>query len=88
MENAFQTMRDNPVGSEAFRNALDGIKQPVSAKIAIKEGGLKGKGPGKSTQRYVVPIMFEDYMFSFIVEEYGLIGGILVIILYISLLAR
>ena len=87
-ENAFQTMRDNPVGSEAFRNALDGIKQPVSAKIAIKEGGLKGKGPGKSTQRYVVPIMFEDYMFSFIVEEYGLIGGILVIILYISLLAR
>jgi cell division protein FtsW len=32
--------------------------------------------------------MFEDYMFSFIVEEYGLLGGILVIILYISLLAR
>ena len=32
--------------------------------------------------------MFEDYMFSFIVEEYGLLGGIFVIILYISLLAR
>ena len=64
------------------------MKQPVSAKIAIHEGGLFGKGPGRSTQRYVVPIMFEDYMFSFIVEEYGLMGGILVIILYISLLAR
>ena len=59
-----------------------------SAKIAIHEGGLLGKGPGRSTQRYVVPIMFEDYMFSFIVEEYGLLGGMLVIILYISLLAR
>ena len=35
-----------------------------------------------------MPIMFEDYMFSFIVEEYGLLGGMLVIILYISLLAR
>ena len=32
--------------------------------------------------------MYEDYMFSFIIEEYGLIGGIIVIILYISLLAR
>ncbi|MBQ2197435.1 MAG: FtsW/RodA/SpoVE family cell cycle protein, partial [Bacteroidales bacterium] len=57
-------------------------------KIAIKEGRIIGKGPGRSTQRYVVPIMFEDYMFSFIVEEYGLLGGIFVIILYISLLAR
>ena len=60
----------------------------MSAKIAIHEGKLIGKGPGRSTQRYVVPIMFEDYMFSFIVEEYGLLGGIFVIILYISLIAR
>ena len=35
-----------------------------------------------------MPIMFEDYMFSFIVEEYGLFGALLVIILYGSLLAR
>ncbi|MGN0202703.1 MAG: FtsW/RodA/SpoVE family cell cycle protein [Candidatus Cryptobacteroides sp.] len=88
MEKGFQTMRDNPAGSEEFRKALDRIKQPASAKLAIKEGGMIGKGPGKSTQRYVVPIMFEDYMFSFIIEEYGLLGGICVIILYISLLAR
>lgn len=32
--------------------------------------------------------MFEDYMYSFIVEEYGLIGGLIVLILYVSLLAR
>ena len=60
----------------------------MSAKIAIHEGRVVGKGPGRSTQRYVVPIMFEDYMYSFIVEEYGLLGGLLVIILYLSLLAR
>lgn len=70
------------------QNAIDKIRQPYGAKIAIKEGGILGKGPGQSTQRYIVPDMAEDYMFSFILEEYGLLGGILVIMLYISLLAR
>ena len=64
------------------------MKQPISAKVAVSEGGIIGKGPGGSTQRYVVPIMFEDYMFSFIVEEYGIIGALIVILLYGSLLAR
>jgi Bacterial cell division membrane protein len=87
-DNPFEILKTAPHSSELFQNTLDQLKQPVSAKIAISEGGLIGKGPGRSTQRYVVPIMFEDYMFSFIVEEYGLLGGILVIMLYISLLAR
>ncbi len=71
-----------------FRDAIDKLRQPEGAKMAIKEGGIIGKGPGKSTQKYVVAVMFGDYMFSFIVEEYGLIGAILVIMLYVSLLAR
>lgn len=87
-EKYMKDIANEPQNSKQFQKALDKMKQPVSAKIAIHEGGLFGKGPGRSTQRYVVPIMFEDYMFSFIVEEYGLMGGILVIILYISLLAR
>lgn len=70
------------------QKALDKMRQPVSAKIAIKEGGFLGKGPGQSTQRYVVPDISEDYMFSFIIEEYGLLGGIFVIMLYVSLMAR
>ena len=88
LENCLEIIRTKSPGDQAFQKALDKVNQPVSAKIAIKEGKLIGKGPGRSTQRYVVPIMFEDYMFSFIVEEYGLLGGIFVIILYISLLAR
>ena len=87
-EKRLETIRTAPQNTAEFQDALDKLKQPVSAKIAIHEGGLIGKGPGRSTQRYVVPIMFEDYMFSFIVEEYGILGGIFVIILYISLLAR
>ena len=75
-------------GSVEFFQELDQIKQPYSAKIAIHEGGLIGKGIGGSTQKYVVSNMYGDYMFSFIVEEYGLIGGLIIILLYVSLLAR
>ena len=75
-------------GSSEYYDALDAFRQPYSAKIAIHEGGLFGKGPGQSTQRYVVPVMYEDYMYSFILEEYGLLGGVFVLILYLSLLAR
>ena len=76
------------MGTDEFRTTLDKYKQPISAKVAISEGGILGKGPGRSTQRYVVPIMFEDYMFSFIVEEYGIGGALLIILLYGTLLAR
>jgi cell division protein FtsW len=72
----------------AKQKALDKLRQPYSAKIAIQQGGFLGKGPGQSTQRYVVPDMSEDYMFSFILEEYGWLGGMAVMILYISLIAR
>ena len=75
-------------GTDEYRKAVDKIRQPYSAKIAIKQGGLLGKGAGQSTQRYVVPVMYEDYMFSFIIEEYGLLGAIIIIFLYVSLLAR
>lgn len=75
-------------GSIEYQEALDAMRQPYSAKIAIHEGGVLGKGPGQSTQRYVVPDISEDYMYSFIIEEYGFVGGVLVVFLYISLLAR
>ena len=85
---ALEDFRNAKPKSADYYEALDKLRQPYSAKIAIKEGGLLGKGAGQSTQRYVVPVMYEDYMFSFIVEEYGLIGALIVIILYVSLLAR
>lgn len=75
-------------GSPEFNEVLDRVRQPISAKIAVKEGGILGKGPGKSTQRYVVPVMFEDYMFAFIIEEYGIWGALFVLGLYCSLASR
>ena len=59
----------------------DETLQADMAQIAVKEGGLLGKGPGKSTQRYVLPHPYSDYIYSIILEEYGLWGGILVMML-------
>ncbi len=73
---------------DAYYNMLDEIRQPESAKVAVHEGKLLGKGIGNSTQKYKVDNIYGDYMFSFLIEEYGLIGGIFVIFLYVSLLAR
>lgn len=64
------------------------ILQPVAAKIAVHEGGWIGKGTGNSTQKYCVTNIYGDYMFSFLVEEYGILGGIVILILYMSILAR
>ena len=74
--------------SREFYDILDEIKQPYSAKIAVHEGKILGKNSGNSTQKYVVSNIYGDYMFSFLIEEYGLIGAIIVIFLYVSLLAR
>jgi len=82
------TLLSAPRGSKAWNDARDELKQPVSALLAIKEGGVLGKGIGNSTQKYATPVIFGDYMFSFIVEETGLWGAALLILLYFSLLAR
>lgn len=83
-----QILLDSPRESEAWKQARGKLDQPVGALLAIKEGGLLGKGIGNSTQKYQVPVIFGDYMFSFIVEETGLWGAAILIILYFSLLAR
>lgn len=75
-------------GSNEFSRIKDELKQPVGAMLAIQEGGVIGKGIGRSTQKYAVPVIFGDYIFSFIIEETGLWGALLIIILFFSLLAR
>ena len=73
---------------DAYYNMLDEIRQPESAKVAVHEGKLLGKGIGNNTQKYKVDNIYGDYMYSVLIEEYGLVGGIIVIMLYVSLLAR
>lgn len=56
--------------------------------IAIATGGLSGKGPGKSTERNILPHPYSDFIYAVIIEEYGLIGGVVVLFLYLAFLYR
>ena len=62
--------------------------QVEQAKIAIATGGIVGKMPGNSTQRNFLPHPYSDFIFAIIIEEYGLIGGIVIVLLYLILLFR
>lgn len=62
--------------------------QSDQAKIAIATGGLMGKGPGKSSQRNYLPHPYSDFIYSIIIEEYGLAGGVVIIVLYLVFLYR
>ncbi len=62
--------------------------QANNAKIAIATGGLFGKGPGNSVQRNVLPHPYSDFIFAIIIEEYGMIGGTIILFLYLALMYR
>jgi cell division protein FtsW len=66
----------------------DANYQIEQAKIAIVSGGILGKAPGKSTQRNFLPHPYSDFIFAIIIEEYGLIGGGVVLLLYWILFFR
>lgn len=62
--------------------------QVEQSKIAIANGGIVGRLPGNSTQKNFLPHPYSDFIFAIIVEEYGLIGGMIVVFLYLILLYR
>lgn len=62
--------------------------QAKQAYVAIASGGLLGKGPGQSEQRNFLPHPYSDFVYAIIIEEYGLVGGVTVLLLYLGLLYR
>lgn len=62
--------------------------QANQAKIAIATAGIMGKGPGNSTQKNILPHPYSDFIFAIIIEEYGLVGAIILIGFYLILLYR
>ena len=73
---------------EERQKEADKTYQADMAKVAISSVGILGKGPGKSTQRYFLPHPYSDYIFTIIIEEYGLAGGTFVLMLYLWFLFR
>ncbi len=66
----------------------DASYQIQQSKIAIAKGGWLGKGPGKSEQRNFLPHPYSDFIYAIIIEEYGLIGGTVIILIYLLFLFR
>tara|TARA_B100000780_G_scaffold54556_1_gene34128 strand:+ start:14504 stop:15691 length:1188 start_codon:yes stop_codon:yes gene_type:complete len=74
---------------ENFRSGkVDGNYQIERAKIAIVSGGIYGQGAGKSVMKNFLPQSSSDFIYAIIVEEYGLVGGLILILLYLLLLFR
>lgn len=71
-----------------FRNNPEGGYQTQQAKIAIANGGVFGLGPGNSIQRNYLPYAHADFIYAIICEEYGLIGGGIIIGLYVLFFFR
>jgi len=66
----------------------DNNYQTNQAKIAIAKGGILGLGPGNSQQRNFLPHPYSDFIYSIIIEEYGLVGGIFIMLIYLVFLLR
>jgi cell division protein FtsW len=62
--------------------------QQTQALVAIQNGGMTGMGPGKSTQRNILPYSSSDFIYAIIIEEYGLFGGVLALLFYLILMFR
>lgn len=74
---------------ESYVNGTGGDNYQVEqSKIAIATGGVLGKGPGNSTQRNFLPHPYSDFIYAIIIEEYGFMGGAVVLFLYLFLLYR
>ncbi len=62
--------------------------QVDEAMMAIATGGPLGKGPGNSIQKNFLPQAFSDFIYAILVEEYGLVMGLVMVFLYLTLLYR
>lgn len=86
MPNRVQTWQ-NRIENFSSKDTKDSY-QIEKAKIAIASGEMFGVGPGKSVQKNFLPQSSSDFIFAIIIEEYGLLGSIVIVFIYFLLLFR
>lgn len=75
-------------GKEYYKRHEQEHDQTLYAKMSIATGGLVGKGPGQSTNRYLAEAD-KDMAFAFLIEEYGLLfGGLVMLFAYLLMFYR
>lgn len=77
----------NDENSAETYKITDENRQIINSEIAIAMG-YKPCGPGNSTQRDYLPLAFSDFIYAILIEEWGIIGGFITILLYLCILAR
>jgi len=87
MPNRVDTWRSRIENFSAQDNGAENYQIELS-KTAIATGGLFGKGAGKSVMKNFLPQSSSDFIYAIIVEEYGILGGIALIGLYLMVLFR
>ncbi|MCX6199644.1 MAG: FtsW/RodA/SpoVE family cell cycle protein [Bacteroidetes bacterium] len=88
MKGRMQTWKNRIHNFTQHRDAEDEDYQVLQAKIAIAKGGIFQLNPGGSDQRNFLPQAYNDFIFVIIIEEYGLLGGAAVVLLYLFFLYR
>lgn len=78
----------NRIENFADSQDTDADYQIEKAKIAIASGGVTGLGPGKSIQKNFLPQSTSDFIYAIIVEEFGIFGGVVLMLVYLFLLFR
>lgn len=76
------------MSEEEYYTITDDNYQVAHAKIAISNGGVFGVFPGNSTERDFLPQAYSDFIYAIIIEEMGILGGMLVLLLYVIILIR
>lgn len=76
------------LSEEEYFTITDENYQVAHAKIAIANGGIFGVFPGNSTERDFLPQAYSDFIYAIIIEEMGLLGGVVVLLLYVIILIR
>lgn len=76
------------VQSFMYADKEESSYQVQQAKIAIAKGGWAGLGPGNSEARNFLPHPYSDFIYSIIIEEYGFVGGVAVLLIYLLFLYR
>ncbi len=79
-EKRWEQFRSGEETEDSFQSTL--------SKTAVATGGMFGKGPGHSEQRYYLPHPYSDFIYAIIVEEYGMLGALGVLLLYLILFYR
>lgn len=91
-QNRIQTWANRLKSMGEDKDAVDPFDdkhmQRTYADIAVASSSIFGKGPGKSEQRNFLPHPYSDFIYAIIIEEYGLIGAVVVLMLYVILLTR